>query len=307
MNEKNILFIGLPGTGKTTFLAALWQLVDSHIADRSFKLINMKGDQEYLNTIREAWLSYVPVPRTLVKTGTKTAELKVVNSLTEESINLTIPDFSGEVFRLALEQRQWSEDIDKQINASTGIILFVHSKNITKPITISQAKEIEDMLMEDLLADLSTDNIPFIKEDKNDNIGDQSVETKPWSHESVPTQVKLIDLLQLVVNKRIANLPLTLSIVISAWDLIDPNNSENVSPENWTKNDLPLLYQYLTCNASIFKTNFFGISAQGGDYKIENNDELYDKPDPAERISVKVNSAYSHDISLPILWVTDQL
>ena len=43
------LMAGLPGTGKTTFLAALWHVAKSHEVEGSMRLEKREGDQEYLN------------------------------------------------------------------------------------------------------------------------------------------------------------------------------------------------------------------------------------------------------------------
>ena len=49
------LMVGLPGTGKTTFLAALWHVAKSHEVPGSMRLERREGDQEYLNWIADEW------------------------------------------------------------------------------------------------------------------------------------------------------------------------------------------------------------------------------------------------------------
>lgn len=297
MNEKKILFVGLPSTGKTTFLAALWHLVCSDLEDKSLRLNNLKGDQEYLNTIREAWLNYEPVRRTLLEEGTsKLAEMTLENSITNEKIILTIPDLSGEMFRLALEQRQWSEELDNLVSQTEGILLFINPLKVNRPALILEAQEYSNILDEEDSSE--TNNVDSGILLQND--------LQVWNHDVVPLQVKIVDLIQLLVSQKFESNPLKIALIISVWDMVETNLLK-ITPKTWLETTLPLLHQYIHCNKDFFNLEVFGVSAQGADYKTGNLDPLFEKEDPAERIIVKKNSEYSNDIALPIVWVTDQL
>src|SRR5258708_2938371 len=58
------LMAGLPETGKTTFLAALWHVAKSHEVSGSMRLERREGDQEYLNNIANAWSKCAELVRT---------------------------------------------------------------------------------------------------------------------------------------------------------------------------------------------------------------------------------------------------
>ena len=60
------LLIGLPETGKTTFLAALWQVVESDEVPGALRLEKLHGDREHLNKIRADWLCCSPMGRTII-------------------------------------------------------------------------------------------------------------------------------------------------------------------------------------------------------------------------------------------------
>jgi hypothetical protein len=51
VTSQHYVIIGLPRSGKTTFLTAFWHLIDA-------------GDQQHLNAIAEAWRRCEEVPRT---------------------------------------------------------------------------------------------------------------------------------------------------------------------------------------------------------------------------------------------------
>src|SRR5262245_55989499 len=58
------LMAGLPETGKTTLLAALWHVAKSHEVPGSLRLERREGDQEYLNRIANSWSKCAELVRT---------------------------------------------------------------------------------------------------------------------------------------------------------------------------------------------------------------------------------------------------
>jgi hypothetical protein len=66
----NFLLIGLPSTGKTSFLAALWYAIQQSRSPTGLILKKLEGDSTYLNTIRAAWLAFKPVGRNPTDTET---------------------------------------------------------------------------------------------------------------------------------------------------------------------------------------------------------------------------------------------
>lgn len=75
-SDQLVLVIGLPKTGKTTFLAALWDVVDTENVEGSLVLESVDGDSEHLNTIRVLWANCKEMPRTLIGKG-KTVSMKL--------------------------------------------------------------------------------------------------------------------------------------------------------------------------------------------------------------------------------------
>ena len=60
---------------------------------------------------------------------------------------------------------------------------------------------------------------------------------------------------------------LNIRFVVSAWDLVEKEfETDKLTPEGYIKTKLPLLYQYLMCNAEKFNYEIWGVSAQGGDF-----------------------------------------
>src|SRR5712692_2166980 len=125
----NLLMVGLPTAGKTTYLAALWDSLESGRGHLS--LSRLPDSTAYLNQIREAWLKCVEIGHTTHGVINQTT-LEI--NLPKGQALLSIPDLSGEYFRDAWEKRTWTKSIDQLVQDAEGILLFVHSK-VDKPVS----------------------------------------------------------------------------------------------------------------------------------------------------------------------------
>ena len=75
-------------------------------------------------------------------------------------------------------------------------------------------------------------------------------------------------------------------------------------PDVWFEKHLPLLHQYLTSNGSLFECKYFGVSAQGCDYKDTDEVKKLKLVETYERAKVKEGENFTNDISSPIIWLT---
>ncbi len=287
--ERKILFVGLHGTGKTTFIAAFWYFVNSDSPTKKFKMETLEsGEHEYLNGICENWLQYKNVSRTSLNVDVSEEIIVSLRNLeTDSVVELSVPDFSGETFNTHFRDREWTEKFDQLINEISGLVIFLNP--------------------------CDTNNRPQLISDENDAariLGDTEIKTNtgiefnPWSTDMVSNQVKLVEELQFIVHQRRHEKQLKVAIIISLWDKVE---SEDVSiePEIWLVNNLPLLNQYIQSNDKIFESRVYGVSAQGLDYdETEKKNEIAEKK-PEERIIVKTSKEVSNDITKPIIWVSE--
>src|SRR5437870_5902491 len=132
------LIIGLPETGKTTFLAALWHVVISEELADSLQLLKLEGDRKHLNIIRTAWLEFREVGRT-VSTTEEVVSMKLGQTGKSEAAELIFPDMSGESFRKQWVERKWTKEYDELVANASGIFLFVHPLKVTAPDRIDAA------------------------------------------------------------------------------------------------------------------------------------------------------------------------
>src|SRR5687767_3583029 len=96
------LVIGLPKAGKTTFLAALWYVVETHRVQSALELVELPKNRTHLNMIRERWVNCIEQEHTTTSSE-REVTLKLRKCDNGDVIELVVPDLSGESFEL-----QWS-------------------------------------------------------------------------------------------------------------------------------------------------------------------------------------------------------
>jgi len=276
------LMLGLPETGKTTFLAALWHVVEAADVHGALRCSALHENHKHLNRIRDAWVECRPMERTLVA-AEQVVTMRLVSPDGTGEIELVVPDMSGESFRSYLEDRQWPTTFDEFVIGATGVLLFVHPAHVRDPMRIDHA--------DDLYSVLANGNAA-----PSEGVEPAGV---LWKRDFVPTQVQLVDLLQIVLERAADTLPVKLAVNISAWDTV---RDVDQSPDLWLEQRLPLLNQYLRANPEQMDVRVYGLSAQGGDL-VRDIDRLAALDVPSERIVVCVGGIDTHDVTAPIRWL----
>lgn len=281
MDTSKYILLGLPGSGKTTFLAAFWYLIENNL-DTNLTVDLLHGEREYLNSIRDKWLSCDTVDRTRT-TNEQEVYIKLINKTDGSRSEIAIPDLSGETYRDQWINRGWTKEFELTINDVDGVLLFIHPNELQEATRIDQA--------ESLIEELETEG-----EMKTENNFPPEIE---WDPKDSPTQVQLVELLQFYVQSHKSAGVIKIAVIISAWDLV---TTLNISPEKWLLQRLPLLNQYLLANSSSFQYKVYGVSAQGGDYE-EEQDKLLGIKEPKDRIKLVCKNLSSYDITIPLIWL----
>jgi hypothetical protein len=293
MIERSVLVAGFPESGKTTFLAALWHLVTSAEVETELKLASLRhGEFTHLNALAQRWRDALPQERTLAGSG------RVVSmNLTSDdagSLRLTFPDLSGEDYREMWETRNCTLEFATTIRDTSSVLLFVHADRIVEPRWL-----IDDIVLAAAMGGTAN----------GEKAGAESEPTE-WTPRVAPSQVQLVDLLQLLSEVPLDVGPRRLVVVLSAWDRVAP---EGLTPSAFLKQRLPLLSQFLNTHLEQWQWDVFGVSAQGGDLstsveadkkRVEGEVErLRSLDNPSERICVVGENSNSHDLTTLLSWL----
>jgi hypothetical protein len=206
-----------------------------------------------------------------------------------ELMRLTLPDLSGESYRMMFEDRECDPKIAEILNSSEGLLLLVHADKIKPPLMVTT-----------VAAQSAALGSPM-----------QGGQEIAWTPSLSPTQIQLVDLLQLFRLPPLSIKLKRLAIVLSAWDKVE---GEGKQPDKFLEERLPLLKQYLDSGADDWEWKVYGVSAQGGDYEKEDKpltgtalqklNALKGLDEPSLRIKVVSGTAISTDLTEPLAWLT---
>lgn len=285
MSERSVVIIGLPESGKTTFLAALWHLVTEREVETLLRFHSLRsGEVSHLNAIAARWRDAKVQDRTAIG-GSRLVSMNLMD-FTNEPIRVTFPDVPGEVYQRMWEERECEPAIAEILKAG-GVLLFVHADTIRPP------RWVVDEVALSRAVGLAVPE------------GDAVL----WHPRLAPTQVQLVDLLQLLRSAPLDVGPRRLAIMLSAWDKAA---GEGLSPKEYLEVKLPLLAQYLRRGADGWTWRVYGVSAQGGDYDpLEPNavrkpeaEALRNLDRPSDRIRL-IGGTAEHDLTEPLVWLME--
>ena len=280
--EHDILVMGLPQTGKTTFLAALWDVVDTQKVDGSLVLENVEGDMQHLNTIRDLWADCKEIPRTLFGKE-KIVSMTLRDRVSSARSRLSFPDMDGEAFERQWTERVWPRSHKEITEMADSALIFIHPAKVKPGALIRDTHRAVG-----ILAEAGAEPAP-------------AAEPAPGSGKKfTPTQVQLVEFLQFVRWAKQGLEQFRLGVIISAWDVVPKQGA--TTPDKWLEAQLPMLHQYLVANREEVCSRVYGVSAQGGDIK-KDAARLRKKHSPSERIIVADGSSRSSDITIPVRWV----
>lgn len=286
--QHHIVTVGLPASGKTTFLAALWHLVcKSDVQNMRLKFAGLrKGNKAYLTEIADLWRDGRIQERTVLR-GDRVVTIDLMDHSGTE-VQLEFPDIAGETFRQMWEKRDCDPTVAEMLRDG-NVLLFIHPDTI-KPIirVVSVAAMATDCGIQD----------------GNDKVA------VPWNPEFAPTQVQIVSLLSMLREPALdkSHASRRLAVMLSAWDTVQ---AQGLTPAQYLERELPLLHQYLRQAADGWKWRVYGVSAQGGPYdkadaktRSEATIAILDQ-EPSHRIQLVHNDRTSHDLTEPLEWLID--
>lgn len=216
-------------------------------------------------------------------------------------VRIVMPDAPGEDFRSMWEDRELGRVLGDSL-ATGNILLLLNGNRIKSPDWVTQRAAQRRVT------------------------GRQPSAEPPveWHPSLAPTQVQLVDLLQMIAKPPVGEGGRRIVIMISAWDKAE---GEGLAPPAFLSQKLPLLAQYLEAGRDGWTGRVYGVSAQGGEYdgnevneepdsaeptgksrkakKGRDADSLREKDIPAERIRLVFDGRTSSDLTEPLQWLTN--
>lgn len=295
----SISIIGLPESGKTTFLAALWELVNERRVPKVLRFHSIgDNDQSYLRKIVKVWRSAKEQARTRL-TGLSAVKMNLQDE-NGELVHVTMPDAPGEEFLAMWEERELGRLLGESL-ASGNIMLLLNGDKIRAPAWVTE------------------------REAQRRATGTQVAQSLPteWEPNFAPTQVQLVDILQQISRAPVGGAGRRAAIIISVWDKVE---GEGLTPDAFLAAKLPMLAQYLHAGRDGWRSRVYGVSAQGGEYdnnadnvedgeheavpskrkapkKGRDADRLREVDIPAKRIRLVFGEEESSDLTEPLRWL----
>ena len=288
--NANFVIMGLPASGKTTFLAALWHLIESEETGCRLSLCGYSGELTHLNRITEAWCTFKKVPRTS-HVGDTNVTINLRDNQTGVSGTAFFPDLAGEVFDLQVEERRCRSELIEEVASDDGILFFINA-------------DVQDDTLS--VVDLNARLPPQDSEEANTVSGsvdgDASAASfqREWEPKLLPLQVKVVQILSDLMRPPFRPRRRRIAVLISAWDLTRDMGFE---PSQWLGAHMPLVDQFLKANVSTFESRTYGVSAQGVNLEDAPAVDAIAKRLPSNRVQVVGPEGESHDLTMPIVWL----
>ncbi len=280
-SKRSCFIVGFPSAGKTSFLAALAYSLEQRETPTRLLWEQFSGNQRYLAKLAETWCAGGQVPRTMPDTQQESLRLDL-RDVDGGAYDITFPDLSGETFQAQYMDREIRKPLAGTVQNSGSFLLFLNPEKIVEPVLIAN-------LPSGTRHSKDAENVDGATPRKRDPLYDDA------------TAAQLVVLLQDFLALRKGH-RFPLGVVVSAWDIV---KDDYKCPQDFVKQRIPLLWQYLFSNNDVFFVRYYGVSAQGGSLQSPEDAECLVEQfedQPLHRILVVNESgAVSHDITIP-LW-----
>ena len=243
--NKTIILVGGPGSGKSNYLARLWLAVSS----QRYNLTSLTPPQDldYIEGIVAHLLQGKFVPRTESEEKNREFDVSIQAKNTGLTANIIVPDMYGEIWDKAVSSYEIPEKWLTVLRSSTGALLFVRvrSDHNIQPLDWVTTQG-------------------FLKA----GLGSEK-------NSEIPTQISLLELLRFIDENisRVNQVKSKVAVIIAAWDLLDEQEKAE-GPNAYLENQFPMFAGRLSDIDSL-NVKVFGCSIVGGDLEEEEFEQTF--------------------------------
>jgi hypothetical protein len=289
MSAGSIVMVGLPDSGKTNYIAALWEALQKGKGRLSAPV--PPDDITYVEEALSCQSRGEFAPRSDKNIEESRRNFSVTVRLKSQqnapSIDIVVPDITGELWKGAVETTEITPEWMAELEGAAGAVLFIrlHAESNSAPL---------DWVTTDRLLTTSVLN-----------------EADQKKSQGIPTQIALCELLRFLEHAfpqggqrgkpRVA-------VAVTAWDLMDAETAAKGAGA-FLRKEYPLFAGRLDDIESL-DVAVFGVSACGGDFKDQIFKARYLKGEATGYVAIGGGKTHvvERDVTIPIAWVLgDQL
>lgn len=272
------MIAGLPGSGKSTYIGALWYCLMHPEKIEGIKMVadkmNLADDLTVLNRLSDAY-KYVKLIDRNYSDQNETVQINLKVADSDTRLQVEIPDFLGENFRDLVELKE-SELVSEWLKETDTLVYFMNE--VTPP-------EFED------------DHGP-----EDDESPMPAKEVPQFSIKTISAVAMNIMVLKCLLSKKSFK---KVVIVLSWWDQKTNNGTTKNNPKEYLKDNSPALFNFIQHHIPNFE--IIGLSAQGQEYPKEDQGnyevakkEIKAKMREGKRSFVEIEDEIIYDLSLPL-------
>jgi hypothetical protein len=281
MADRSVILLGGPDSGKTNYVGRLWHALDA--GKGSLVASAQPDDIGFVLDTADHLFEGRFAPRSEHSDGRRDFKVTVAPVAGGEGTKIVIPDIRGELWLNAVAESEISADWMAELKRADGALIFVR---VNSDLNV---RPLDWVTSRTLLGKLGQDD----------------------NRNKLPTQFILCELLR-YLELTLANRPdgscPRVSVVVSAWDIVD-SATFNEGPEAYLAKEYPMVAGRLQ-DTERLDVQIFGLSVVGGDLDS----------DLAHRETVLENGLDQHgwvatrdaksgiyrrdpDLTLPVAWV----
>ena len=289
MSAGSIVMVGFPNSGKTNYIAALWEALQ---IGRGRLSAPVPPDE--ITYVEEAlsWQSrgeFAPRSDKNIEESRRnfSVSVRLKSQPATPSIDVVVPDITGELWKSAVETTEIASEWMNELEDAAGAVLFVR-----------------------IQAESNSAPLDWVTTDRLLTMSELTEVDQKKSH-GIPTQIALCELLRFLEY----TLPQAerggkprVAVAITAWDLMDAETAAKGAGA-FLRKEYPLFAGRLD-DVGRLDVAVFGVSACGGDFKDEVFKERYLKGEVTGYVTAGGGKmpVVNLDITAPIAWVLgDQL